>query len=46
MEVSYVLMTLIHYYVDKVKFKIMLKSILSVNFRVINNKARYQVSPS
>lgn len=46
MEVSYILMTLIHYYVNKVKFKIMLKGVLSVNFRVINNKARYQVSQS
>lgn len=37
-------MTLIHYYVDKVKEKIVLKGALSVNFRVINDKTSYQVS--
>lgn len=46
MALSYIFMTLIHYYVDKVKVKIVLKGVLSVNFRVINDKTRYQVSQS
>lgn len=38
MTLSYIFMTLIHYYVDQVKVKIVLKGVLSVNFKVINDK--------
>ena len=46
MVLSDIFVTLIHYNVDKAKVKIVLKGVLSVNFRVINDKTRYRISQS